>query len=124
MATSEGTLVLTGTLYDRLKFTVQVFLPGVGALYFGLAQIWALPEAERIVGTITVLSVFLGLILRASSKAYENSGARYSGDMVVDYDEENEPSTLRMELNDEPLNLIKGKAIVFRVKDGKHSAPN
>lgn len=119
--TPDSTIMLTGKAYDRLKFAVQVLLPGIGALYFGLAQIWNLPEAEKVVGTITVISVFLGLILRASVRAYEKSGAGVAGDMVVEY-EDDEPATLSMVLKDRPLNLVQGDYVTFKVKDGKHRA--
>lgn len=114
----EATIMLTGKTYDRLKFVVQVLSPGLSALYFGLAQIWGLPQAEKVVGTFAVVTVFLGLILRASMRAYEKSGAGIAGDMVVEY-EDDEPSTLSMQLKDQPLNLVQGKTVTFRVKDGK-----
>lgn len=119
--TPDSTIMLTGKAYDRLKFAVQILLPGIAALYFGLAQIWNLPEAEKVVGTITVISVFLGLILRASVRAYEKSGIGVAGDMVVEY-EDDEPATLSMVLKDRPLNLVQGDYVTFKVKDGKHRA--
>lgn len=56
--------------YDVLKWIAQILLPALGALYFGLAQIWGLPYAEQIVGTITVIDTFLGVILGISTANY------------------------------------------------------
>jgi hypothetical protein len=42
-------------------------------LYFALAQIWGLPYAEQIVGTITAVDAFLGAILRITTIKYEKS---------------------------------------------------
>ena len=37
---SDKAPLLSNKTYDWLKYIAQVFLPAVGALYFGLAQIW------------------------------------------------------------------------------------
>ena len=41
-----------------------------GTLYFALAGIWGLPCAEEIVGTITAVDTFLGVILGISTHNY------------------------------------------------------
>lgn len=56
--------------YDVLKWIAQILLPALGALYFGLASIWGLPYGEQIVGTITVIDTFLGVILGISTANY------------------------------------------------------
>ena len=58
---------MSNTVYDALKFIAQIFLPAVGTLYFALAQIWGLPYAEQIVGTITAGDAFLGALLGIST---------------------------------------------------------
>lgn len=56
--------------YDVLKWIAQYFLPALGTLYFALASIWGLPYGEQVVGTITALDTFLGVILGISSVGY------------------------------------------------------
>ena len=56
--------------YDFLKKIAQVWLPALGTLYFSLAQIWNLPYAEQIVGSITALDAFLGIVLGVSTYVY------------------------------------------------------
>jgi len=56
--------------YDVLKWVAQIFLPALGALYFGLAQIWGFPCGEEIVGTIAVIDTFFGVILGISTRNY------------------------------------------------------
>lgn len=63
-------MVLTNSMYDKLKWIAQILLPAIGTLYFALAQIWGLPFAEQIVGTITALDCFLGAILGISTAVY------------------------------------------------------
>jgi hypothetical protein len=70
---STTSLQLSGTVYDNLKRIVQVILPGIGTLYFTLAQIWGLPAGEQVVGTCTALALFLGLALAISSKSFNNT---------------------------------------------------
>lgn len=62
--------MLSNKVYDVLKWIAQIVLPALGALYFGLSQIWGLPYGEEIVGTITVIDVFLGALLGISTAQY------------------------------------------------------
>lgn len=65
-------------VYDVLKFIAQIVLPALGTLIFSIASIWGFPYGEQIVGTITAVDVFLGIILGVSSAQYkkelENDG--------------------------------------------------
>ena len=67
---------MTSKTYDNLKWIAQYLLPALGTLYFALAGIWNFPYAEQVVGTITALDTFLGVILGISNAKYveENSG--------------------------------------------------
>lgn len=69
---------MNNKVYDALKFTAQILLPAIATLYFTLASIWGLPYAEQVVGTITAVDTFLGVVLKISTDQY-NKG--------VDYDE-------------------------------------
>ena len=64
---------MSNKLYDVLKWVAQILLPAIATLYFALAGIWNLPYGEEIVGTITAIDTFLGVILGISSKTYYNS---------------------------------------------------
>lgn len=57
-------------LYDALKWIAQILLPALGTLYFALAAIWKFPYGEEIIGTISAVDVFLGVILGISSASY------------------------------------------------------
>ena len=61
---------LSNKTYDVLKWIAQFFLPAYGTLYFALAGIWGLPYGEQIVGTITAVDTFLGVILGISTMNY------------------------------------------------------
>ena len=61
---------MSNKVYDVLKFICQIVLPAIGTLYFALAGIWGFPYGEQIVGTITAVDTFLGVILGISTIDY------------------------------------------------------
>lgn len=61
---------MSNFLYDILKWIAQIFLPALGTLYFALAGIWGFPYGEQVVGTITALDTFLGVLLGISTIQY------------------------------------------------------
>lgn len=68
---------MSNKLFDTLRFWQTVLLPAVGTLYFALADIWGLPYAPQVVGTITALTAFLGAFV-------EYKRQTYNGDEDVD----------------------------------------
>lgn len=46
--------------FDFLRTLVEIILPALSTLYFGLAEIWHLPLASEICGTIAVIATFIG----------------------------------------------------------------
>lgn len=68
--------MLSNRTYDILKWIAQLLLPALGTLYFALAGIWGFPYGEQIVGTITAVDTFLGVILGISTAAYNKDGGK------------------------------------------------
>lgn len=64
---------LSNKAYDILKWIAQLLLPAVATLYFALAGIWGFPYGEQIVGTITAIDTFLGVILGISTAQYKKA---------------------------------------------------
>ena len=62
---------LSNKVYDIMKWIAMYLLPALGTLYFALASIWGLPYGEQIVGTITAVDTFLGVILGISTMQYK-----------------------------------------------------
>lgn len=62
---------MSNRTYDKLKWVAQYLLPALGTLYFAIAGIWGLPYGEQVVGTITAVDTFLGVILGISSANYK-----------------------------------------------------
>lgn len=82
----NNTPLLSNVWYKRFKFVALVVLPALGALYFSIAQIWGLPAAEQVVGTIVALDTFLGLLVKAAESSYdkvqENAPTLYDGNII------------------------------------------
>lgn len=80
---------MSNKLYDILKYVAQIILPACATLYFALAGIWGLPYREEIVGTITAIDTFLGVILGISSANYKrNEALNVISDTEEVYEEE------------------------------------
>lgn len=62
--------MLDNKTYDILKWITTIVLPACGTLYFALSGIWGFPYGEQIVGTITAIVTFFGVILRISTDNY------------------------------------------------------
>ena len=61
---------LSTKVYDVLKWIALYFLPALGTLYFALSGIWNFPYGEQIVGTITAVDTFIGVLLGISTNTY------------------------------------------------------
>ena len=69
---------MSNKMYDTLKWVAQYLLPALGTLYFALAGTWDLPYGEEVVGTITAVDTFLGVVLGISTAQYNKQQARSS----------------------------------------------
>ena len=61
---------MSDKVYDVLKWIAQYLLPASATLYFALANIWGFPYAEQVVGTISAIDTFLGVMLGISTVQY------------------------------------------------------
>lgn len=111
--------------YQTLKQSATVILPAIGALYFALAQIWHLPKAEEVLGTIAAVNTFVGLLLGISTKKYNqmysSKGVEYAGAIVID--DTGEKKVISLELNDDPESLETKDEVTFRI-DGSTTGTN
>lgn len=64
---------MANNVYDILKYIAQIVLPAIGTLWYALATIWGWPYVEEILGTITAIDAFLGVLLKISSDKYYKS---------------------------------------------------
>lgn len=105
-------MLLSNRVYDVLKKIAQVWLPAAGTLYFALAQIWHLPAAAAVVGTIVAVDAFLGVGLGLSTASFNKSEDKYDGTLAVEENEDG--STLRLQSVD-PVALTTKNEITFKI---------
>lgn len=111
---SDDTPFMSNKTYDALKFVTQILLPGIGTLYFALSGIWGFPNAEQVVGTITAVVTFLGLLLNVSSKTYQDSASRFDG--VVNVEQPSDERTLySLEVQGDPSEIANKDEITLKV---------
>lgn len=61
---------MSNKTYDILKYVVMLVLPAIATLYSSLAELWGFPYTEQIVGTISAVILFLGVVLKISTDNY------------------------------------------------------
>lgn len=110
--------ILGNTTYDTMKYTTEIILPGIGALYFALAQIWGLPNAEEVVGSLAALTVFLGLLVGYSRKSYNHSDAKFDGEMVIEDNADGTGTMFSLDLSTPPEDMEQMHELKFRVNRG------
>ena len=71
---------MSNKVYDVLKWIAMVVLPAIATLYFALAGIWGFPYGEQIVGTITAVDTFLGVVLGISNTVYKKAPTTAEGE--------------------------------------------
>lgn len=101
-------MVFNDKVYGTLKWIAQYFLPAAGTLYFALSGIWGLPYGEQIVGTITAVDTFIGVLLGISTANYKGDGT-----MIVNT-KDPEKDVYNLEVND-LAGLTEKKQIVLKV---------
>lgn len=106
-------MVFNNETYNKLKWVAQYLLPALGTLYFALSSIWGLPYGEQVVGTISAIDAFLGVLLGISTKNYNGDGQ-----LVINTDNP-ERDTYSLELNGPIEGLSDKKTVTFMVKNTK-----
>jgi hypothetical protein len=107
--------MLKKKFYDATKFVAQIALPAAGTAYFAFAGIWNLPNAEQVVGSITVVDTFLGALLGISSIQYNASDAKYDGTVTAVTPPDGSKITYQLELNGNPEDLASKSDVTFKV---------
>lgn len=114
------TFILNSKAYAFLKWMTMVVLPATGSGYFALSEIYNWTNGTQVLGTITVVSTFLGLVLGVSTKNFNASDEPYDGEVKVKWDPVTDKTIYSLELNENVgIEDIAGmKQVVFKVVSG------
>lgn len=107
-------LIKSGKVYDTLKWIALVALPAIGTAYYAVSQVWGLPDAEKVVGTIVIIDTLLGALLHISTETYHKNDNNFDG--VAQVIQNEDKKTYHLALNDDPHDLDQKKSITFRVE--------
>ena len=110
----KSTAVVSNRMYDTLKWVALIVLPAVGAAYFSLSEIWDLPYALQVVGTITVADTFLGAVLGLSTKQYNDNVVVKGGTLEVTVDKDGNTKGL-FNADMHPSDMATADRVVFTV---------
>lgn len=112
--TTASTTLMSDKLYGFLKAVALVWLPALATLYFTMGGLWHLPNVEQVVGSITAIDTFLGVILGISTRAYNASDSRFDGNIVIGHAESG-AKLYSLELNVDPDEIDTKNDITFKV---------
>ena len=115
-------MLLTNKTYNILKWVAQYLLPASGTLYFALASIWGLPHGEQIIGTVTAVDIFLGVILGLSANQYNKTAVVTDGQLLIDTSNPTR-DTYRLDLGENLEGLSSKKTITLAVKENQILTP-
>jgi hypothetical protein len=106
--------LLSDKKYAIVLQLATLILPLIQALYFGLGELWNLPNVVQITGTIALLNVFFGALAAVAKKFYDASGAKYDGTVDVSVDADGKKKFL-LNVAGDPDDLDKKSEIIFKV---------
>lgn len=108
-----GNFKLKSKTYDFFKKLVEIVLPASASLYFGLSVIWGFPGGEKVVGSLALVTTFLGVVIGISKSNYEASGDKFDGSLLINQDPENGLS-FNMDVRDAGDDILEKDEIVLR----------
>lgn len=107
-------MLINDKVYNIIKWIIVYLLPALGTLYFSVSQLWGIPHAEQILGTISSVTIFLSMLLGISGSSYKKNGSGTDGTMLVDTSNPDKDVYL-LQLNNEAMNLAEKDIITFKV---------
>jgi hypothetical protein len=105
-------------LYKTLKVIALVWLPAFATLYSAMSGIWGLPDAKQVIGSISALDTFLGVVLHISSSGYTASS---DGQLVVG--KKDASLIYQLELQTPPEDLASKDKVILQVSHTGGSLP-
>lgn len=108
---------LNDKFYNFMKWLVLICLPAFSAAYFSLSDLWGLPKAFEVVGTIAVIQTLLGTLVGVSSYNYSKTTERHAG--VIAHTGDNVDTgipDLALTVTKDPRDLVAKKRVVFEIQ--------
>ena len=109
--------LLSNTTYDRLKPVTTMVLPAVVTFWLLLGDAWHWDDEMvlSVAKTVGGFNVLLGVVLAVATRAYNNSDAKFDGDMNVGQVEG--VPTVQLALNEHPDSLQGKDSVTLKVNN-------
>lgn len=114
MNDAQTKVTLSNKRYDNIKFFVTIVLPALGVLYASLALFWGFPKVEEVVGSITAIALFLGVVLKISSNNYEDPTQSVGNFVVTEHS--GGKKSVKLDLEKDPEDFLENDVISFSLK--------
>lgn len=114
--------LLNDKLYFVLNSLALVIFPAVGTLYFALAQIWGLPGAQEVIGTLVAVDTFLGVVVKVGQTSYKNSENRFDGAINIEHKDDG-GKTFQLDVSAHPMVLAQKPEITLKVNKPSEPLP-
>lgn len=108
--TIKNPVLLINGLHVILKVFVQLLFPAFVILYF----VFDLPNAKTGLVIAAIITIFFGMVLNISTKAYNKSDAEFAGEIVI-HEKEGGGRLYSLDLNSDPAEIAEKKTITFKV---------
>ena len=102
-------------IYNLIKTLYRIIFPASGAIYFGLSQIYVMPNESQVIGILVVLAAISGLIVQFAYKKYDPN-VLFQGQLVISETMEGK-RVFSLELSHNPDELAEMDSITFKVVD-------
>jgi hypothetical protein len=83
MEVRERPMMLSDRLYNIIRRSATILLPGLITFYLTVGQVWNFPKMEQVGATLGALNVFLGVVVVFARAMYNVSGTKYGGELEV-----------------------------------------
>jgi hypothetical protein len=113
--------MLSDSAYNVVKKSATIVFPALSALYIAIAQIWNLGHVDQVVGTLTAVNTFFGLIIQLSKKSYYASSAPYVGEIHVK--NEGERKVFSLVVDGDPEELENMSSANFKINSETGETP-
>jgi hypothetical protein len=116
-------MLFSNKVYNILKSIAMIWLPAAGTLYTSLSGLWHLPSTVEVVGSVTAVDTFLGILLGISSSSYK-ANPPVDGHMVVDTTDMEKPIVKSISMDPTTEEMLGKKTITIAVHSGKNETPS
>lgn len=114
--------MLGAKVYTALKWIAVIGLPAFATLYFGLEHIWGWGHTTQVLGTISAIETFLGIVLGLSTASYNSSDTKFAGEIHLAADAGGAVLN-KLIFNADPDVLAANKSVIMKVQNVAAGTP-